>query len=101
MLGDITEDYFARRIQQIDKKRAKDMEMIQICQVMSSGTNDIFRRIITDARGRFVSHERVDEAVRDTMQLVAFVNDQFKIVAEKYKVQAKKIVLENENFFLH
>ena len=99
MLGEITEEYFARRIQQIDKKKEKDIEMRQICQVMSSGTNDIFRKIVEDARGRFVSFQRLDEAVRDANQLVDFVNSQFKIVAEKYKVQVKKIVIRDGHQF--
>jgi hypothetical protein len=96
MLGDITEAYFARRVQQIDKKRQKDVELRQISEVLSSGANDIFRKIVAEARGRFISPESEKRYIHDANQLVEFVNEQFLVVATKYKVKPRKIVVDDK-----
>ena len=100
MLGDITEAYFARRVQQIDKKRQKDVELRQISEVLSTGANDIFRKIVAEARGRFISPESEARYIHEGKQLVEFVNEQFLVVATKYKVKPRKIVADDKHQML-
>jgi hypothetical protein len=81
-------------------KRQKDVELRKISEVLSTGANDIFRKIVAEARGRFISLESEARYIHEGKQFVEFVNEQFLVVATKYKVKPRKIVADDKHLML-
>jgi len=96
LLEDTTEEIFARKVQQRDKKREKENEIRQIVEIFCREVNEIFRAIVAKSRLNQPSAklEKVDlvSFVDDVNRLITFVNEQLGFVSKKYVSKAKKIV---------
>jgi len=99
LLGGVSEEIFARKVQQRDKRREKETEIRQIVEVFCQATNDIFRKIITGAGanvGNKISEESKQKYMGEFEDLKDFVNGQLAIVAKKYASTTKQIVTEED-----
>ena len=99
LLGEITEETLAKRIQQREKKREKDLEISQIVEMLAQTANDIFRNMVsTPTPERELSDEKREMFSREIDRLVEFVNEQFKIVATKFKIKSREIIYKDGTY---
>lgn len=97
LLGSFSEEIFARKVQQRDKRREKETEIRQIVEVFCQAANDIFRKIVTgvDANlGNKISDASKQKYMGEFEDLRVFINGQLAIVAKKYASLKKQIVIE-------
>lgn len=96
LLGELSEESFARKIQQRDKKREKETEIRQIVDVFCQGTTDIFRKIINEAvsSGARITQKSTDLYYIESNAIIDFVNGQLSVVAQKYSSKKKQILVE-------
>lgn len=94
LLGGFSEEIFARKVQQRDKRREKETEIRQIVEVFCQATDDIFRKIVTANSGNKISEESKQNYMGEFEDLKDFVNGQLAIVAKKYASKKKQIVTE-------
>ena len=100
LLGEINEDIFARKIQQRDKKKAKETEMRQIIEVFCQAVSDVFRKIVnqsvSEAQGfpKQIPNASTKGYLSEIREIVNFVNEQLDHVAKKYVSKRKQIVVD-------
>jgi len=96
LLGELSEESFARKVQQRDKKREKETEIRQIVDVFCQATTDIFRKIINEAALSRARIKKKSEEVYNAefTAIIDFVNGQLSVVAQKYSSKKKQIIVD-------
>ena len=78
LLGDITKETLAKRVEQRDKKREKEVEINQIFETFFKGSLDVLK----------------SKSVIEVDTLVKFVNQQLLVVSKKYRCKKMCIVYD-------
>jgi hypothetical protein len=88
----IDKETFARNVQIRDKRYIKDLELRQIATLCEQLCEEnIFRNIHGRKTKTIMSPEQTDELVKKMYEIINFTNQQFAVVAKKYKIKAKKL----------
>jgi hypothetical protein len=91
MLGEIDEKEFKTKIQQREKRKEKNNELLDILTMFVNTGTDIMRNIYGDLRDR-KGLGKFNEQLEIFDKLIEYTNSQFEILAATYKVKKSHII---------
>ena len=98
MLNEINEKEFKTKIQQNEKRKEKNNELLDILTMFVHTGTDIMRNIFGDLQDR-KGYSEFDKQTRVFDNLIEYTNSQFVILGEVYKVKPSNI--QNYTFVRH